>query len=368
MFNNELRADLDVMSNGNSIVHVDAYNGTSGFRLYTESALVANTVGSTGAITLSQIFLPSYMSTTALNYANVQIIGVISSGGTPNSTWVRYSNSGNNTGITVGSPQQRGTITVGNYTYTLYEYSYTGSGNSSTIYSLEQVFYVIATSDNSANIVTPYYSSGIQTYYFRVDYVEGSKNSTLDLSTDKIRQYVMRDGEFIYEAVDSNFAVTYNNNNANISSEVVNISGGVISIATSTLIEYKIANPTATSVLLNFTTTCQGRTLTFNASFMLPYYYRVAYTAGSSSTLNVGYAITGNNNTNVTLNLTDTQYQDIVNISNGVVTILESNLIQYKNEHTDENETSLVLGFTATYSGNTITLTIEFVLPDTATE
>lgn len=368
LFNNELRADVDVMSNGKSIVHVDAYNGTSGFRLYTESALVANTVGSTGAITLSQIFLPSYMSTTALNYANVQIIGIISSGGTPNSTWVRYSNSGNNTGITVGSPQQRGTITVGNYTYTLYEYTYTGSGNSSTIYSLEQVFYVIATSDNSANIVTPYYSSGIQTYYFRVDYVEGSENSTLDLSTDKIRQYVMRDGEFIYEAVDSNFAVTYNNNNANISSEVVNISGGVISIATSTLIEYKIANPTATSVLLNFTTTCQGRTLTFNASFMLPYYYRVAYTAGSSSTLNVGYAITGNNNTNVTLNLTDTQYQDIVNISNGVVTILESNLIQYKNEHTDENETSLVLGFTATYSGNTITLTIEFVLPDTATE
>ncbi len=260
LFNNELRADFDVMANGNSIVHIDAYNDTSGFRLYTDSALVANTEGSTGAITLSRIFLPSYMDSTALDYANVQILGVISSTGSPQSSWVTGAND-----VISDSRNYCGTITVGKNSYRLYAYTFTGSGDSSTIYSLEQEFYVIATTDSSTSIVTPYYSSGIQTYFYTVNYVDGT-TSTLDLSNGRIRQYVMNGGKFVYQTVNSGITIVDNDNNAIHPS----IENATISITNDTLKTYKENNPTATSVMLSFNVTVRGKSFTINVSFMLP--------------------------------------------------------------------------------------------------
>lgn len=261
LFNNELRADFDVMANGNSIVHIDAYNDTSGFRLYTDNRLVSNTVeDNADPITLSQIFLPSYMDSTALQYANVQILGVISKNGTPLSSWVSGANAVSDEGT------ECGTITVGQNSYNLYAYTFTGSGNANKIYALKQIFYVVATADGSTSIVTPYYGGGIQTYFYTVNYVENT-DSTLNLSDGRIRKYYMNGGNFVYETVKNNNITIENNDNNVITVKPIN---ATISIANNTLINYKNEHPTETSVMLSFTVTAEGKGFTIYASFILP--------------------------------------------------------------------------------------------------
>ncbi len=267
LFNNELIADLDVMSeSNNAIIHIDGYDGTNGFKLTTTNAITAK-----GQFRVRDMFLANQCNNTS--YLNYYVVGVYASSDTPSINWVN-----NATSYELGS--QIGTITVNERTYELYEVTYIGSGDE--LYNLVTTMYAIASEDD--RIVNVDYGGNFQSWFFQVNYMD--VDSVLDLN-GKFSTYqndvsgAFTETSFGANGTESLLASLTENSTNDYSN--IDINSRTITVTKDTLRVYKNENPNVTLLNLSYTAIYSGVTLTFNVEFQLPLYPFVEITASNTA-------------------------------------------------------------------------------------
>lgn len=258
LFNNELIAGLDIMSSGNAVVHVDAFDSSlnAGFKLTTSNAITAK-----GQFRVRDMFLTTQCDSTT--YLNYNVIGVGTTTTTVPTNWV--STSATVSAETVEAEDKIGTITVESTTYDLYEISYTGTGD--RLYNLKASFYAIFVS--SGKIVTVDYGTNIQSYFFQVNYTNG--DSVLDLNGKFATYANADDGTFTKTAYGAEGTTGMLTNVAEQETKYSTVDGATsITVEQETLRQYKNNNPTSTAIRVNYSASYNGVGLTFRVNYQLP--------------------------------------------------------------------------------------------------
>lgn len=257
LFNNELIADLNIVSNGKVINSVPAYSKDSGFKLTTDNAITANTTD----VKVGSMFIETWLNLndTSLKVSDVMgynIIGVTANN--PNTAWTNKAND-----IDTENAKLIATFRVPNGTanpteYYLYLGNFKADETGNALYSLSADFYYIVAGSTDGEIIVPYYARSDELNMFKVAY-----GNSLNL-TNKLLVYSMNEKNKLLvpshpiianlSRLDNNDEVTYAFENNAIS---VNLD------------TYKEIHPDDISVKLKFSTTYNNTTIILDVEFML---------------------------------------------------------------------------------------------------
>lgn len=271
LFKNFMNADIDIMANGEVVHGIKAYNGQTGFKLYTSNSIKSyaeaineddNEDNDLDIYTFSDIFKKtSYFNADAYKIKDEMVLALdsrtITIGTTEGETdWI-------NGDVTTGKYTSAGTITIplidrDPTTFNIYSVEYTRTG--SDLYSISRTFYVI----NKNRIIAPnltldsgvtFPQLSVEDYTFSQDnfkeykmdstskyLVAGTASGVIEISTT----YKIGDASYTAHEVETK---TFNN------AVSINKNTGEIYVSKAFLQAYKNMNQSKTSVTLLFNTT-----------------------------------------------------------------------------------------------------------------
>lgn len=355
LFNNELIADINVKSKGQTIAKIEKYSteAVTGFKLTTTEAITPKTQD----VKLSDMFSPRDVEE---KYYDYNVIGVYSD--------LLNTSSWTNKGVIAEETNSTDvcTITIDGTEYNLRMLTFKATVIGTTFYSLEATFYAIYSSTGS--VITLDYRTSIQSYYFQVNYDEenGNTDSVFNM-TGRLKTWANDAG--ILKA--SNTSIT---DLTTTSEEYSAIAGNnsTITVSHDTLQKYKNDNPYEIELSLTYQVTGGGVTRTFIVAFMLPdsVTFEQLYTQAIDSTYNMSTSISAwGYSSSVTISQT-TGYSG-VSIDNNAktITVLNTILQDYKNNNPTTEYLSLTFTVRGTVLGTTKTIefVINFELPDSTT-
>lgn len=259
LFKNKLEdTDLIIASKeGQPIYTLSHYNENenSGFRLSASTSLVAK-----GGKKISELFVSSNVTgyTTVKDYV---VVGVYS-GATFNKTFVTAD--GSDAGISSETPSDVSGVTISvptgtgtNLTYTLQTVVYSCTSASNDIYSIEDTFYVIKASSEAIYRMNANKD-------ILVAYKQGN-NTVVNLSTMFVK-FINSDAGLV---VDTGATVSEMTEQSSTGIGGT-LSGNLLTIYESKLIEYKNSHPTATYVTVTYSVKFNGQELQCDITFELP--------------------------------------------------------------------------------------------------
>lgn len=187
---NDLSTELVVQdANKNTISSIKEFDGSNGFRLFSDKTITANS-----SLMLSDIFLSTYF-TEGSDHANKEIIGVFGAGDAPDDNWTTNGKYDSDTGLgtkleTISVPNGDGTnVNV----YELYQVTYTGAAGNTAICSISKPLYALKSLNTGANIYVVNYQQNSGQEAYIVKYL-GEKEQVLNLN-NAVLCYTMKDGK-----------------------------------------------------------------------------------------------------------------------------------------------------------------------------
>lgn len=369
LFTNEKNAKLAVYDGDVEICSISAYNGSSGFRLYSSGTITAK-----GGMAISDIFLPKY--TNNMSYYGKSIIGVFNSPTTNFDTWVTNGVFNSKTKVDPAVEIKVPNGVSGENTYTLYNITYNGTAGNTNVCTISKDFLALESTTDENIYVVDYVKNDSGEDYFKVDYQNGTTQQELDLN-NAIKCYGMDTGVLKPKSIPStSMSVTA----SGVTASSVTTTNNIISIENSTLQTYKNENPTKRYYddVTAKVTVDTYHTLSLTVKFVLP-----------DSTVNVSNYVTDNkvdikDQFNVFTTSNSSLSDDVLKNNVGLIeevgtyyaNVLKNELGNYTGEivldkemiaeyfATNVNATELVIAFdmTIVVNGNTSTHTFDLIV------
>jgi hypothetical protein len=268
-FQNELCAELALVAAGVKTYSIAPYSqaNLSGFRLYAKNSITPKS-----SKTLSSMFLPSYFTTAGCTSSNISLSSsIIAVGSDRSNDWV--------SGGTLVSPQDGSiyakiNIPNGDGTNTSYyikKVTYSNTSSSSAIYSVVATYYYIV-ADADKVVVPNYYAVGTESTFFKLQYRPNGGNVEFDAKKAVTVWYQdSTSGQLVFKPTEKVDISNIEQSSKTPDTVDLTESGSKLSIASSTLIEYKLKNPTEKNYPEYWIKiTAEGKTVYCKLVFMLP--------------------------------------------------------------------------------------------------